>query len=445
MGKTMPIATGRTIWFVALPVIFAELSEAVLHVIDTALVGRVGITELAALVLADTVLEISLVAVVGLTEALQIVVARRSGEGDERSVGATFNRALIAVLLVSIGLVAVLKLASPSLANVVAESDAVARAVDRFLQIAAFGLPFLAVSFAYSAFYVGISQTRALIVATLVLALTNSVLGYGLVLGKLGAPRLGLEGAAWASVVAEIATAAALAVYAFGRRYRPFGLLRRNEGSAPSMRLLAGLGAPIAVYGLIEGAQWLLFFVILEQLGTGVLAWSNVIYAWLLLLLIPTEAMSQVAVSEVSSEIGRANHTAAPRVANQLVRHGLLATVPLALVAIITPGWVFSLFGDAVQPDETAVRALQLVAAGLIIAVPAAIWSSAVHGTGDTVAGAAFDSLGAVVMLSWAFVAAITFQVSPVIVWAALPVSWIVALSVSYAWIKSGRWKRVTI
>ncbi|MDP8956972.1 MAG: MATE family efflux transporter [Actinomycetota bacterium] len=441
----MPIATGRKIWFVALPVIFAELSEAVLHVIDTALVGRVGTTELAALVLADTILEISLVAVIALSEALQIVVARRSGEGEDRSVGATFNRTVAAILLLSIGLVAAVKLVAPSVANLVADSDAVSRSVDRFLQIAAFGLPFLAVSFAYSAFYVGISQTRALIAATVVLALTNSVLGYALVLGKLGAPRLGLEGAAWASVVAELATAAALMAYAFGRRYRRFGLLRTNEVVAPPLSSLAGLAAPIAVYGLIEGAQWLLFFVIIEQLGTSVLAWSNVIYAWLLLLLIPTEALSQLTVSRVSSEIGRASQAGTSRVANQFARHSLVATVPLALLAIVAPEWVFSLFGGEVRPDETAVRALQLVAAGLIVAVPAAIWSSAVHGTGDTVAGAAFDSLGAIVMLAWAFVAVVIFRAGSAVVWAALPVSWAVALAVSYAWIKSGRWRRVTI
>ena len=445
MGDAMPITPGRKIWLVSLPIVFAELSEAILHGIDTALVGRVGTVELAALVLADTILEVWLVGAIAVTDALQIVVARRSGKGEEGSVGATFNRSLPLILGLSIFLTISLKLASPTLASLVADSARVAGEVDRFLQIAAFGLPFLAVSFAYSAFYIGISRTRALVMGTIVLSSVNAGLGYALVLGKLGAPRLGLEGAAWASVVAEFATAAALALYASGSGYRRYGLLQRNGGEATPLRSLAVLAAPIAGYGLVEGAQWLAFFIILEQLGTYVLAWSNVIYAWLLLLLIPAEALSHMTISEVSSAIGRGRPAGTSQIARRLMRHGLAATVPLVIVAILAPAWVFSVFGASVQPDETATRALQIVSAGLILAVPAAIWTSAVHGTGDTVAGSAIDSVSAVVMLAWAFTAAVVLGAGSAVVWMALPISWVVGLIAARAWLQSGRWKRVVV
>ncbi|HEX2089890.1 MAG TPA: MATE family efflux transporter [Actinomycetota bacterium] len=445
MGDREPIPPGRKIWVVALPVMFAELSETILHVIDTALVGRVGTIELAALVLADTVLEVWLVVVIGLAEALQIVVARRSGEGRDSSVGATFNRAFPVILVTSIGLLVGIKLSSPVVSGLIAESESVARGVDRFLQVAAFGVPFLAASFAYSAFYVGISRTRALILATVVLAAVNGVLGYALVLGRFGAPTLGLEGAAWASVVAEVATALVLALYAFQRQYRTYGIFRSLAPATERIRPLALLAAPIALYGIIEAAQWLFFFVILEQVGTDVLAASNVIYAWLLVLLIPSEAISEVTVSSVSSEIGGAREDRVIRSVRRFLAHGVFASVPVALVAILAPGWVFSIFGGATQPSDEALQALQLVALGLIVGVPALIWTSAVHGTGDTVAGSAFESLGAIAMLAWAFVAAIVVEGGAGAIWAAVPASWALAFAASYAWMKSGRWKRASV
>lgn len=446
MGGPRPITTGKTVWLVALPIMFVELSETILHVIDTALLGRVGTTELAALVLADTVLEIWVVALIALTDALQIVVARRVGEGAMSSVGATFNRTLPLVVLLSIALMFALKVFSPAISGVIAESNAVADGVDRFLQVAAFGLPFLGISFAYSAFYIGITRTRALVVATVVLAAVNAGLGYALVLGRLGAPRLGLEGAALASVVAELAAAIALVAYAFRRRYtEQYGLLRSGRAMAPPITPLVGIAAPIALYGLIEGAQWLAFFVILEQLGTEALAWSNVIYAWLLVLLIPSEAMSEVTVSAVSSTVGRGEPDRTQDLARRLIRHGLLASLPLGILAVLAPAWVFSIFGGVSEPDAAALRALQLVAAGVLVGVPAFVWASAVHGTGDTRAGAAFDSLAAAVMLGWAFMAALVLRQGVSVIWAALPVSWAVGLVLSYGWMRSGRWKRVVI
>ncbi len=446
MGGPRPITTGKTLWLVALPIMFVELSETILHVIDTALLGRVGTTELAALVLADTVLEIWVVALIALTDALQIVVARRVGEGAMSSVGATFNRTLPLVVMVSIALMVALKVISPAISGVIAESNAIGDAVDRFLQVAAFGLPFLGISFAYSAFYIGITRTRALVVATVVLAAVNAGLGYALVLGRLGAPRLGLEGAALASVMAELAAAIALVAYAFRRRYtEQYALLRSGRAMGLPMTSLIGIAGPIAVYGLIEGAQWLAFFVILEQMGTEILAWSNVIYAWLLVLLIPSEAMSELTVSAVSSTVGRGEPHRTRDVAGRLIRHGLLASLPLGILAVLAPAWVFSIFGGVSQPDTAALRALQLVAAGVIVGIPAFVWGSAVHGTGDTRAGSAFDSLAAVVMLGWAFVAALVLRQRVGVIWAALPVSWAVSLVLSYGWMRSGRWKRVTI
>jgi len=68
----------KTVWAVSLPILFLQISETLLYVTDTAFLARVGTTELAALALADTLLQFWTVPVAGLIEAMVILIARRA-------------------------------------------------------------------------------------------------------------------------------------------------------------------------------------------------------------------------------------------------------------------------------------------------------------------------------------------------------------------------------
>ncbi len=70
---------------------------------------------MAALALADTILELWMVVIAGLVAALLIVIARRLGQGRERAVGQTFNNVLLLVVFIALVLTVTLKLGSPLL------------------------------------------------------------------------------------------------------------------------------------------------------------------------------------------------------------------------------------------------------------------------------------------------------------------------------------------
>src|SRR2546430_3939694 len=90
----------RVVWRVSLPIIFAQTSEAVLHVIDTIFLARVGVTELGAIPVADSMLLIFLVGPLALVDGMQIVTARRAGQRRPGALGAAFNHG---VLLMPLG------------------------------------------------------------------------------------------------------------------------------------------------------------------------------------------------------------------------------------------------------------------------------------------------------------------------------------------------------
>ena len=441
-----PSGLSARIWAISLPVMFAELSETIIHVTDTAFLGRVGDTELAALVLADTILGLWLVGALGLADALQIVVARRVGEGDPTRAGRAFAHGAVLTFALSIVATILLKLLSPWLSDLIAVSPDISSAVNDFLQIAAYGIPFFCLSFAYGAFFIGIARTYVLAAATAVLTLVNLVLGYGLILGNLSLPELGLRGAAWASVGAELVTLLVLIAYAIrsghARRYGMFQLGGWDRRIAWS---LVGLAGPVVVYGIVEGLQWLFFFIILEQLGTAVLAISNVIYAFLLIFLIPAEALSETAVSLVSASIGSGQRERIREVLRKVLRVAALVSLPIAVVAVAAPGQILSFFFGIGDAGADAELALRVVAAAMVFGVPWLIWMGGIQGTGDTPAASAIDSGVSVVIVAWAFVVALVLDGGITAIWTGLAVAWAVGLIAAVAWMRSGRWQRISV
>src|SRR6266545_3002038 len=319
----------RVVWSVSLPLVFAEASETILHLIDTMYLARVGVTELGALAVADAVLLLFLVLPLGLVDGIQILAARRAGQRRPDAVGAVFNHGFVAVLAACIASTVVLKLASPLIAEWFVESDAVAVAVDSYLQIEAYGISFAGVSFAYGALLVSLGRTRVLVPATILMAATHAALNYVFIFGKFGFPALGMRGAALGSVGAEFVTVCFLTVYVWRHLdVERYGIFRFRGFERRITLLLSRLSVPIVAQGSLEHLRWLAFFLIHERVSTEALAIANIAFTCYAVFTIPMEGFSETACSLVSRFVGRNQPHRIGALLRSVIGGALLATVP---------------------------------------------------------------------------------------------------------------------
>ena len=436
----------RTLWALSVPIVFAEVSETIVQFTDTAFLSRVGVQELAAVGLADAVFEISIVLTLGLVDGIQIIIARRSGEGRDRAVGETFNQGLLLIILLSFAFMIGLKVASPLVSVRLVETEDLGAAVDSFLQIAAYGIVFNSASLALSALFVALGNTRALVGATIALAVTNVGLDYVLIFGKLGFPELGLRGAAIGSVAAEIVAFAYLFVFALRRldlkRYGLFQIAPWDWGLASS---LARISSPVALQALIEAFRWFAFFLILERVSEQALALSVIVYACYAVFLIPSEGFAEAACSMVSQLIGRGEERRIGRLMRAASGPTYAITAPFVGLALVFPGVALFVLTSDPAMIESAAGGLRVVALTMLVAIPAQMWLAAVVGTGDTAASLVIEAAGTMTMLAGAYLAAITFGAGLPVIWMSLAIAWAVGLGLSWFWIRSEWWTRFEI
>jgi len=436
----------RIIWKVSLPVIFVEATETLDHLINTIFLARVGVTELGAIAVADSVLLLFLVVPLGLVDGIQILTARRVGQRRPDAVGAGFNQGLALVLLVCGVAAGALKLFSPLIAAWLVESRDVGVLLNGYLQIEAYGICFTGATFAYSALLMSLGKTRALVPATVILVCTDLLLNYLFVFGKFGFPALGMRGAAVGSVGAEFATFLFLTIYVWRQLDAArYGFFRFRRFERRTTRLLSRLSAPIAVQRLLETLRWFVFFLILERMSTEALAIANIVYTCYIVFWIPTEGFSETTCSMVSRFVGRNREYRIGGVLRSAIVGAILATVPFILLGLIAPQWLVAVFCPEADLLARSNASLRVVALAMLIAIPGAMWFTAVLGTGDTAAALGIELVLTLTMLCIAYVAAIHFAWPVELVWLSVPISWLVCLAISYGWVRSGLWKRLEV
>jgi putative MATE family efflux protein len=209
-----PDTLNRNILRLAVPALGSLVAEPLFLIVDSALVGHLGVTPLAALGIAAAVLQTIVGLMVFLAYATTPAVARRFGAGDPTkavSVG-------IDGMWLALGMGAILALAgflaTPFLVSLFGASDEVSRDAETYLGISMWGLPAMLIVFAATGLLRGMQDTvTPLWIAGLGFganALLNWLFIYGFGWG-IGGSAFGTVVAQWGMVAAYVVVIGRLA------------------------------------------------------------------------------------------------------------------------------------------------------------------------------------------------------------------------------------------
>ena len=434
------------IWGISFPIILAGISETIVDITDTIFLAHYGITELAAIGVADAIFGLALFLSLGLVDGLQIIIGRRTGQNQPDEIGRIFNQGLYLLTVSSLVLIFVLIFVVPALTTNIFASANVHAAVNTYLGVAAYALLFQSFNLAYSAFYVGISRTRVLIGAAVILALTNITLDYVLIFGQMGFPELGIEGAAIASLSAEIVTFLYLTLDVLRQRYsKIYGLFHFAKWNTALSWHLLKISMPVSLDALVDMTKWFLLIVIIEQLGETTLASANIIFSCYALFLISVDSFSETVCSMVSNLIGQKRLEQLGVLIRRTIKLSYLVVTPLLLFTLLFPEYVLSIFTLDSEMIEASRYGLLVIVLATLIAVPGDAYYSAVAGTGDTRITLLIQSIVAICTLIYAWYAALVFAWELEYILLAEMFGWSICLMLSWAWFKSGLWKGLSI
>jgi multidrug resistance protein, MATE family len=438
--------SNRQILRIALPISMALLVPQINFVINNVFVSGLGETELGTAGITGVFYLVFALAGNGLNSGLQGLLARRAGENRPDEIGRLFIQGLWIAGFFSAASILITYLAGPWILYNSIHSEEVYRDAIGFLKIRVWGVPFLYFFQMCNALLVGTNNSRYMKLGFGVQAAVNVVLDYCLIYGHWGLPALGFNGAAVASILAEISGLLVVLLIIFYKKFgQQFSLFRHLRFNASTSGLIFRQSSPLVAQYLLSIMAWVMFYIFIEHKGKRPLAISNAmrnifgifgIFAW---------AFASTSNAMVSNIIGQGKKEEVLQLIRKIARLSFCFTVVLCVLVNLFPDLFLSLYGRDQSFTTEAIPVIRIVSVGVLFMSVATVWLNAVTGTANTRVNLMIEVICILLYVGYIYFVLKVWNLSLVWAWASELVYWSSLLLLSFLYLRSGHWKKKNI
>ncbi len=413
----------------------ATVAQGLFNIVDTFWVGRgLGPAALAGVSTAGfavwLVLSVAELPAVGLTA----VASRRYGERDAEAAARTVYDAFWLGLVVALLLGVFGLLGLPVLFAIMGTPVEVTEQGAGYLAVYLVGAPVVLSYFVMDAAFRAVGDTRTPLNLLMIALGLNFILDPLLILGIGPFPRLGIQGAALATLLTRSATCVVGYRWLVRR-----GLIRRGVVSAAVVRQMARIGLPVAVGGAGFSMIYILLTRITSQFGTPALAALGVGHKVESMGYMVCVGFGLAAATAVGQNLGAGSTQRAESAGRIATGYALIVMGVLTLAFLVMPEALMRLFTTDAAVIEAGGLYLRIVAAAQIFMAFELVLQMAMDGAGYTVTPMVASVTLTTARLPLAVLLAVPFGLTGI--WWTISAT-AIARGVAVAWIwHRGRWK----
>jgi MATE family multidrug resistance protein len=442
MAQSLSLQTGyRQILRIALPIGLALLVPQLNFIINNIFLGHLSEEALATASITGVYYLVFAGIGFGLNNGLQSLISRRAGENRREDIGELFTQGILISLCLALAGIAFTWWVAPFIFRAAIHSEQVYQDTVAFLRIRIFGLLFLYIYQMRNALLVGINQSRLLVIGTLSEALANVLFDYTLIYGRWGLPRLGFNGAAIASVIAEF-TGMFVIFLVIQRRgiAHEFSLFRSFRLIPGQVRLILKISGPLAFQHGISIMSWFFFYLLVEHQGQTSLAVSNTMrnifgffgsFIW---------AFAATANTMVANLIGQGRQEEVIPIIRRIAGLSSVGALFVCLLLNVFSSAFLSIYGQGNAFMELGLPVLRVVAFTLPLMSLGSVWLNSVTGTGNGRATFLIELVAISAYCLYVYAVLEWQRLGIVWGWMSEVVYWLLLLVFSNWYIRSRRW-----
>ncbi|MBO1678371.1 MATE family efflux transporter [Bittarella massiliensis] len=375
----------KTTLNIAWPSILESFLISLVGMVDTVMVGSLGSYAIAAVGLTTQPKFIALAVFMSLNVAISAIVARRRGEGDRDSA----NRVLVQALIISVALTVVISVvtviwADPIIRLCGSAPDTHDAAVG-YLRIIQGGMIFNVLSMVINAAQRGCGNTKIAMRTNLVSNGVNIVLNYLLIGGNLGFPKLGVQGAAIATVAGTICAC----VMSFISVMHPGQFLSIQDFFSlkfdrRNLSAIVNIGSSTLAEQVFLRIGFLVYAVLVAKLGTTAFAAHQIGMNIMNISFSFGDGLSVAAIALVGRSLGENRRDMAKIYGGVCQRMGVLFSAAISVVCIALGTPIFMLFSREEEILRYGEMIMVIMAIITFMQVAQVVFSGCLRGAGDT-------------------------------------------------------------
>jgi MATE family multidrug resistance protein len=298
------MATMRTLLAIALPMVVSQGAFAVMIFTDRYFMSQIDPTHMAASLGGGVAFFFSLCFFLGVISYANALVAQYRGAEEPGKCSRVVTQGLIVSLLCQPLLMVVAVYVLDLFAAMGHDAEMLALESSYF-SILMLGSLITLWKACLSSYFAGIGRTRVVMVCDVAGLLLNVPLCWAMAFGHLGFPAMGIDGAAWSTVLSSLFSLILFAVYYLARQNRlAFLVMESFRIDVPVMRRYLRLGLPSGVELFLNVAAFNLFLLMFQSYGVTEGAAAAIVFNWDILSFVPMLGLNIGIVSLIGHSVG---------------------------------------------------------------------------------------------------------------------------------------------
>src|SRR6202051_901027 len=386
-GSHQDFTTGslnRAIFLLAVPMVLEMVLESLFAVVDVFWVGRLGANAVATVGLTESMLSLVFAVGMGLSLSTTAMVARRIGEKDPEGAAVAGVQAITLGLIVSVAIGIPCFLFAPNLLRLMGASPEISATGSGYTRICLGGSFAVLLLFLNNAIFRGAGDAAIAMRLLWVSNIINLVLDPCLIFGWGPFPRLGVTGAAVATLIGRSIGV----IYQFYRLMRGTERLRilRSQIHVRLDVLLRLLR--VSLTGILQFAiaytSWIGLVRIVSIFGAAALAGYTIAIRIVIFVILPSWGLSNAAATLVGQNLGAKQPDRAETSVWRTGLYNMIFLGSIGIVFIIFAEPIVRLFTHDPAVIPLAASCLRIVSYGNIGYAYAMVMLQAFNGAGDT-------------------------------------------------------------
>jgi MATE family multidrug resistance protein len=315
-----------------------------------------------------------------------------------------------------------------------------------YYMILMLGTPVFLAKICIASYFAGIGRTYIVMICDVCGLVLNVPLCYAMVFGKFGLPEMGIVGAGFSTIIAEIFSFSLFIIFYLQKEHREkFKILQSFHLDMGILRRFLRLGFPSGLELFLNVAAFNLFLLMFQSYGVVEGASAAIVFNWDILSFVPMIGLNIGVISLIGRFVGAQDMERA----NEVIAAGFLMGIAYsAVLAILYITFRFQLV-EIFAPPDGDFSEIRSLAAFMMVGLSSYAMADAICLVSGGVLRGAGDTRWLMIVsvsLHWAMLVAqyfiiLVFKLDPRISWLAFVVL-MLCIAVVYMWrLVSGKWR----
>jgi len=441
----------REMMLIAFPMIVSQSCETTMVFTDRLFLSKLGSVYMTAAMMGGLTVFVLMTFFIGLTGYTNAMVAQYFGSKQYGKCSQVTAQSLV----ISVVGFPILLLAKPLiylLFNSTGISEEQLVLQNSYFSIISYGIIFGLIRNSFSGFFSGIGKTKVIMIGAIISMSANIIINYVLIFGKFGFPKLGIQGAAYGTIIAGFLGALYLFLMYISKKYN--GIYHTTKSFVFNKiitKKLLKFGTPAGVELFVDVSAFQALIIIFHSHSQVTATASTIMMNWDMVAFVPLIGIQIAVTSLVGRYIGAKQIEVSEKSVYSGLKIGLVYAFIIAvlfiffsenLVDIFRPTNVDSLF---IQARSHAIFMVRFVAVYVSVDVIFIVFTGALRGAGDTFWSMIITSILHISLIPTLYFLIYKFNYAPRYAWVGVIFVFMVFSIIILLRFKRGKWKTISV